>query len=148
MRSYFVVLAAVLLVSTIPARSQTLDDQERCAAQARKAFQEWEADSKKGPLGHLYETQSDYESHYNTKVKKCLMLIENTSTPASGVGNISTSATLMDAYERHVYAYYLWITKEGRKYWEVPPADCELNPVQQQKKICTSREAFDAFVAE
>ncbi len=138
-----------MLASAIPTRSQTLDDQERCAAQARKAFQEWEADSKKGPGANLVQTlSSDYESHYNTKIKKFLMLIVNTSTHGlAAKENYSNAATLMDAYERHVYAYYLWISSPTKKYWEVPPMMCELNPVQQEKKNCTSREEFDAFVA-
>jgi hypothetical protein len=148
MRLRFIVLAAVLLASALPARSQTLDDQERCAAQARKAFQEWESDNKKGPVANLFQTlSSDYESHYNTKIKKCLMLIESTSTMASGNGNITTSAMLVDAYERHLYASYIWITSPPKKYWEVPPTECELIPASQKKKICTSRDEFDAFVA-
>ncbi len=148
MRSRFVVIAVVLLAIAIPARSQTLDDQERCASQARKAFQEWKNESKKGPGANLVETlSSDYESHYNTKIKKCLILIEGSSTLASGKGNISTSATLMDAYERHVYAYYLWISSPTKKYWEVPPMDCELISTFQEKKNCANRDEFDAFVA-
>jgi hypothetical protein len=147
MRSRFVVLLVVLIMSAIPARSQTLDDQERCASQARKAFQERESDSKKGPFGNLSETiSSDYESHYNTKIKKCLMLIENTEWSKTST-NTLVSATLMDAYERHVYAAFSWASREGKKYWEVPPSICDLMPVQQEKKNCASREEFDAFVA-
>jgi hypothetical protein len=47
MKSYLAVLAVVLLAGAIPTHSQTLDDQEKCASQARKAFQEWENDTKK-----------------------------------------------------------------------------------------------------
>ena len=102
MRSRFAALAVVLLASTIPARSQTPDDQERCAAQARKAFQEWENQLKEVPL--IETLSSDYESHYNTKIRKCLIVISGLSTLASGKGSVTTSVTLMDAYERHVYA--------------------------------------------
>ena len=63
-------LALVLLASAIPTRSQTLDDQERCAAQAEKHFRNGKPDSKKGPGANLVQTlSSDYESHYNTKIK-------------------------------------------------------------------------------
>jgi VanZ family protein len=102
MRSRFAALAVVLLASPIPARSQPPDDQERCAAQARKAFQEWENLSKKVPL--VETLSSDYESHYNTKIRKCLIVISGMSTLASGKGSVTTSVTLMDAYERYVYA--------------------------------------------
>jgi hypothetical protein len=107
----FTVLAAALVTSVIPARSQALDDQERCAAQARNTFEEWKNDAKKGPLANIGTIiSSDYESHYNTKLKKCLMLMEATMS----AGNTSNSATLMDAYERRVYAYYLWISRNDK----------------------------------
>jgi len=148
MRSRFAALAVVLLASTIPALSQTPDDQERCAAQARKAFQEWENVSedvsKKVPL--VETLSSDYESHYNTKIRKCLIVISGMSTLATGVGSVITSVTLMDAaYEHYVYAYYIGISSPTKK--EVPPLDCELIPTFPKKKICANRHEFDAFVA-
>jgi hypothetical protein len=143
MRSRFAALAVVLLASTIPARSQTPDDQERCAAQARKAFQEWENQLKKVPL--IKTLSSDYESHYNTKIRKCLIVISGMSTLASGKGSVTTSVTLMDAYERDVFANYIGISSPTKK--EVPPMDCELIPTFQVKKFCANRDEFDAFVA-
>lgn len=146
MRSRFAILAVALIGNAISAHSQTLDEQERCAAQARRAFQEVENQFKTQPLTQTIS--SDYESHYNTKIKKCLMLMERIDTLASGKGNITTTATLMDAYERHVYANYIWISSPTKKYWEVPPAACELFPVRQEKKICADRDEFDSFVSE
>ena len=145
MRSRFAALAVVLLASTIPARSQTPDDQERCAAQARKAFQEWENLSKKVPL--VETLSSDYESHYNTKIRKCLIVISGMSTLATGVGSVITSVTLMDAaYEHYFYAYYIGISSPTKK--EVAPLDCELIPTSSpEKKLCANRHEFDAFVA-
>jgi len=133
----------VLLASTIPARSQTPDDQESCAAQARKAFQEWENVSKKVPL--VETLSSDYESHYNTKIRKCLIVRSGMSTLASGTGSVITSVTLMDAYEHSVYANYMGISSPTKK--EVPPLDCQLIPTVPEKKICANRDEFDAFVA-
>ena len=148
MRSRFVALVVVLLVSPIPARSQTPDDQERCAAQAQKAFQEWENVSenvsKKVPL--VETLSSDYESHYNTKIRKCLIVISGISTLTSGTGSVIISVALMDAaYEHYVYAYYIGISSPKKK--EVPPLDCELIPTFPEKKICANRDEFDAFVA-
>ncbi len=143
MRSRFAALAVVLLASPIPARSQPPDDQERCAAQARKAFQEWENLSKKVPL--VETLSSDYESHYNTKIRKCLIVISGMSTLASGKGSVITSVALMDAaYEHYVYAYYIGISSPTKK--EVPPLDCELS-LTLEKKICANRDEFNAFVA-
>jgi type II secretory pathway component PulL len=41
-------LALVLLASAIPTRSQTLDDQERCAAQAEKHFRNGKPTLRRG----------------------------------------------------------------------------------------------------
>ena len=72
------------------------------------------------------------------------MLIEG----GSRVGKeFSNSRLLMDAFERRVYAYYLWISKEGKKFWEVGPADCELTPSLRETKYCNSEEEFKDFVA-
>ena len=123
------------LIFTASAYAQPLDLQATCATQARKAFNEFEREWKTDPAGKAFKTLSaDYQSHYNTKLKKCLMLI-------TMMGNQSqTSIYLSDAYVRRLYAEYL----SG----EVPPITCELVPSLQQKKYCTSREEFDTFVAE
>ena len=121
------------LIFTVSAYAQPLDLQATCAAQARKAFHEFEREWKTDPKA--FKTLStDYQSHYNTKLKKCLMLI-------TMMGNQSqTSVYLSGAYERRIYAEY----RSG----EVPPITCELVPSLRQKKNCTSREEFDAFVAD
>jgi hypothetical protein len=75
---------------------------------------------------------------------KCLILIEATHNFGK---QISTTVLLTDANERRIYAYYLWLSREGKKYWEVPPAECELSPSVREKTNCTTREEFDAFVA-
>jgi len=123
------------LIFTVSANAQPLDLQATCAAQARKAFNEFEREWKNDPANKAFKTLStDYQGHYNTKLKKCLMLI-------TMMGNQSqTSVYLSDAYERRLYAEYL----SG----EVPPITCQLVPSLRQKKYCTSREEFDAFVAE
>jgi uncharacterized protein YijF (DUF1287 family) len=74
------------------ARSQSLDLQERCASQARKAFEELENDYKaKGDDSLKTVTGApNYQSHYNTKLKRCLMLITRYEH-YSAVGTGSTS---------------------------------------------------------
>jgi hypothetical protein len=147
MRACIVVLATTWVISgNTLGHAQSLDFQAMCATQARKAFQEWEQEFRSGALGKMYVTvSSDYQTHYNTKLQKCLMLIEATRM----LGNqSSTSAILTDAYERRIYASYLWISRENTKYWEVSPTNCELVLSLRQKKYCTTREEFDAFVAD
>jgi hypothetical protein len=140
------IASALACVIAQPTRAQSLNQQARCAAQSQKAFLEWQRDFKSGPAANLASlVSSDYQSHYNTKLNKCLLLIEATSM----LGNQSSnSALLMDAYERRPYASYLWISRENKKYWEVPPTGCELLPSLREKRNCTTREGFDAFVAD
>jgi hypothetical protein len=40
------------------------------------------------------------------------------------------------------------ISRENKKYWDVPPSECELIPTLREKRTCATREEFDAFVAE
>jgi hypothetical protein len=73
---------AILTVASCSsfAYSQPLDLQATCAAQARKAFYEWQAESKKSesfPNTKSQELSNDYQSHYNTKLKKCFILVES-----------------------------------------------------------------------
>jgi hypothetical protein len=137
---------SVFLVFWCEAHSQTLDQQERCAQQARRAFQEIQAEAKiTSKQWGSQEISSDHQSHYNTKSGKCLMLVETTTSHTGG--ETSMSAYLMDANERRQYASYLWISRKGKKYWEVPPTSCELTPSLKEKKLCRSREEFDEFVA-
>ena len=128
------------------ARSQSLDLQERCASQARKAFQELENDFKTESadktLGTVHGT-NNYQSHYNTKLKRCLMLI-NRSDYFSAVGTQSNQWFLVDANERRFYATYGESKLEpGRT--EAHPPTCELTPSIRQKTLCKTREEFDGF---
>jgi hypothetical protein len=141
----WVVFVGIVSCATL-AHSQTLDFQAMCATQARKAFQEWEIERTESAkkFGSTV-VSSDYQSHYNTKLKKCLILIQATTTRGD---QVSTSVHLSDAYERREYAFYLWISKQDKKYWEVSPSSCELIPSLRQKTSCTTREEFDNFVAQ
>jgi hypothetical protein len=141
-----IVLTIMGVMCCAESHSQSLDLQALCATQARKAFQEAELEYKNDPVGKMFTTvSSDYQSHYNTKLKKCLMLVDATRM----VGDqSSTTVYLTDAFERRIYASYLWISQKGKKYWEVPPSTCELTPSLRQKKNCTTRAEFDTFVAD
>ena len=130
---------------TTSATAQSLAEQERCAVQAKTAFQAWETDQKTGDRQFGTSLVSaDYQSHFNIKSQKCLMLIESSSQLGK---QFSNQALLVDANERRVYAYYLWISHEGKKYWEVPPATCDLIPSLREKNTCSTRDEFDEFVA-
>jgi hypothetical protein len=141
-----IVASLAIVTSGTLARSQSIDLQEKCASQARMAYQESEREDRgqSRMLGALATGSSAYQSHYNAKLQKCLMLIDQTQA----VGDqASTGATLTDANERRVYAVYIWLGSENEKHSELPPIVCELIPSFGDRRICTSREEFDAFVA-
>jgi hypothetical protein len=114
------------------------------ASQAQRGFEEYVQEDKMVRFGSGPAVSIDYQSHYNVKIEKCLLLIEATHVVN---GQAGTSVTLSDAYEHRVYAIYMWISRENKKYWEVPPFACDLIPTQRDERYCTSREEFDTFVA-
>jgi hypothetical protein len=132
-----------LLLTATTASAQSLEQQGVCAKQAKIAFDEWNADYTTNKLPK--PVTIDYQSHYNTKLNKCLIYIEATQPAGQG---FLTTAVLMDAFERRVYASYAWSTRPNKKYWEVPPTNSDLIPTSQDKRTCTSKDEFDAFVAK
>jgi hypothetical protein len=129
------------------ARAQSLDQQERCAQQAKRAYAETDAEFEAYNRAATQKTvrfSGVYQSHYNVKLGKCLMLVETRDM----IGSQSiTTAYVTDANERRQYATYFWISREGKKYWEVPPMSCELTPSLREKSFCKTREEFDEFAA-
>lgn len=90
--------------------------------------------------------ESTYQSHYNTKLKQCLMLIKR-SRDFSLDKTMLYEWYLVDAVERRYYAFY----GENMRYEGGPKRtfeSCELTPSLRQKTLCKTREEFDAFVAE
>lgn len=141
-----IVSSIAILTSGTLARSQSIDLQQKCASQARIAYQESELENREQStkLGALSTSSSAYHSHYNTRLQKCLMLIDQNQALGD---QMSTGATLTDAYDRRLYAIYIWIGQESKKHSEMTPIVCELIPSFPDKRNCTSREEFDAFVA-
>jgi hypothetical protein len=129
------------------ARAQSLDQQERCAQQAKRAYAELDAqngaETQKIGLKTVH-ISGDYQSHYNVKLGKCLMLVERSDM--LGAQSITTTY-VMDANERRQYATYVWMSRDGKKYWEVPPMACELTPSLRERRFCKTREEFDEFAA-
>jgi hypothetical protein len=144
-RALAIILIAIAFGSI--ARAQSLDQQERCAQQAKRAYAELDeqngAETQKMDLKTV-NISGDYQSHYNVKLGKCLMLVERSDMLGS---QSITTAYVMDANERRQYATYVWMSREGKKYWEVPPMACELAPSLREKRSCKTREEFDEFAA-
>jgi hypothetical protein len=144
-----VLLAIGFVACGAVARAETLDVQERCAWQARRAFQELESENRAEfrPSASIRPGVSDYQSHYNTKLDRCLMLIHRkTFVPLSAnLSDQQRQSVLVDANERRYYAIYI----ESQLAAEPNPRldTCELIPGMRLKTTCKSREEFDAYVA-
>jgi len=132
-------------MATPDQQTATLDPQERCATQAKRAFEELHANARVG------QTPLDkYKSHYYTKTGKCLMLIESryVDSVATGRVDLHVSASLIDANERRQYAAYEEIRhlNSPAPGGTEPLPRCELTPSLDEEKKCATREEFDAFV--
>ncbi len=136
-----IILIAIAFGSN--ARAQSLDQQERCAQQAKRAYADLETPNG-AEAQKTVRLSGDYQSHYNLKLGKCLMLVERRDMLGS---QSITTAYVIDANERRQYATYVWMSREGKKYWEVPPMACELAPSLREKRFCKTREEFDEFAA-
>ena len=80
MRNFILSAALAALLIASAGHAQTLDQQERCAMEAKGAFQDIEAKDRADEKAvGVTEIASDYQSHYNTKIGKCLMLVEKTA---------------------------------------------------------------------
>ena len=134
-------LTVFLLVGTMWAqtpRAATLAQQKECANQAAKVFQR---DKETGTK----VVTSDYTSHYDPKANICYVRIMQTLMN----GKVpSTSDVVYDAFERRVYANYLWINSEGKKYWEVSPMECAVHPIGKDEITCKSAPEFDELVED
>ena len=101
---------------TDKSRLEDLQLQEKCAEQAKKVFNEY----KSAPLPNIYlknpqprELDTEYQSHYNAKLGKCFMEIKSTILDQQG-GDASFNRFLADAYERRVYADYMWTSRKTK----------------------------------
>jgi hypothetical protein len=144
-RALAIILIAIAFGSI--AHAQSLDQQERCAQQAKRAYAESLAEFEAYNGATTQKTvriSGDYQSHYNMKLGKCLMLVETRDMLGS---QSTTTAYVVDANERRQYATYVWMSREGKKYWEVPPMACEPTPSLREKRFCKTREEFDEFAA-
>ena len=138
-----------LVASGAMARAQSLGIQEQCASQARKAFLELEDENKArhNQSTSIHDGASDYQSHYNRKLDRCLILISRRSVLplATDLSDQQRQSVLVDANERRYYANYV----ETQLATETKPKieTCELMPGMRHKTVCATRAEFDAFAA-
>ena len=126
---------AQLLAASERTKTASLDLQAKCSEQASKAF------AQAGYTAR--DAGAAYQNHYNRKLNKCFIEIENT-TATSGV--VWTHRTLFDAFESKPYGTYAWRTDEKKKYWEVAPVMCEVISPNGEKQPCGSDDEFQNLI--
>jgi len=117
-------------------RTASLELQEKCARQARQDFTQ---------LGWDKDPSASSSNHYNGQLNKCFVLIEDTDTK-SVPDTVISSKHLEDAFEGKVFGDYSWMSQKGKKYWEVPPAECTVTLPSGEQKDCHSSEEFDELI--
>jgi hypothetical protein len=86
---------------------------------------------------------SEYASHYNVKLEKCLMLLSLTAFSHT-TQRVLQTVTLYDAFEHRDYAAF------SRTEIDKPPdapISCKLTPTYSETLYCKTRAEFGAFVA-
>ena len=111
-----------------------LELQEKCAKQAYEAFK---------INGYEQDKMAGFTNHYNEKLNRCFVEIENTSVNS---GTISTYKSVSDAFEGKGYGSYGLHTDKKKKYWEVPPFECKVTLPSGEEQICRSSDEFDALI--
>ena len=111
----------------------SLDLQAACSKQARFEYDE---------NGWRKEQFASFTNHYNERLNKCFMLVENTSEAKPRDGTFFTTMILSDAFEGRVYGQFDWKSDKAKKYWEVKPFDCKVTLPSGEEKACQSADEF------
>jgi hypothetical protein len=128
-------LSAELAANKSEQKGASLEYQEKCAAQAKRTFDE---------LGYKARKLAGYENHYNAKMNRCFVEIDDTDTSYSPT--IWTHKILQDAYEGKMYGQYHWHTMKDKKYWEVPPFQCKVLSLSGEDQSCNSDEEYETLI--
>ena len=148
-RGAIAILGAVAYVAGAPALPETSrDSEEGCARQAETVFRERgyskDITRPKGDMSSSNDVIANFESHYNTVLDKCFVLLEIFGVGVSNAGFQIRS--LLDAYEGRTYAEYAWGPTDSNTSWQVRPY-CRLIPSDNDQSNCHSEAEFNAFIA-
>jgi hypothetical protein len=121
------------------ARQATLAQQKMCADQAQRSFNESDFSKPKKTDTENYQ----YTSHYDAAANVCYIMVSGTY---NGNGKPAASDVVYDAFEGRMYANYVWINTQNKKYWEVPPMICSVKPRGGDEIICHSSDEFETLI--
>ena len=106
----------------------SLAQQKMCDEQAAKKFSE---------NGH--EKYDAYTSHYDPTVNVCYIRVNSTSAKKFPI----VADVVYDAFGGRIYANYMWINSQNKKFWEVSPSTCEIHIPGKPVEKCNSAEEFN-----
>lgn len=112
----------------------TLAQQKMCDEQAGKKFHEDERTALHVGEKPLYS----YTSHYDPMVNVCYVRVHS-----YGGTPLMVSDVVYDAFGGRVYASYIWINSQNKKYWEVSPSECDIDIPGKLEEKCTTDTEFD-----
>jgi hypothetical protein len=112
----------------------TLAQQRMCDEQAGKRFHDDDTDN----LPKSKDLISSYTSHYDPDVNVCYIRIHSIGGKPAMVSDV-----VYDAFGGRIYANYMWINSQNKKYWEVSPSMCEIHIPRKPDETCKSDKEFD-----
>jgi hypothetical protein len=121
--------------------TSSLELQAKCSEQARKFFSD---------MGFAKNDMAGFENHYNSQMNKCFVQVSSSKAFKTDAKKSSstlwTYRNVFDAFEGKEYGSFAWHDKEGKKYWEIPPFQCEVTLPSGEKKFCHSDDEFTDLV--
>jgi len=129
-------IAVLLAEKNANTRPTSLDLQGKCAKQALEAFKQ---DGNEG------QPFTSFTNHYNERLGKCFIDIESMQVDKS-THNPTNVKTVYDAFEGKVYAQYIWVGEQGKKYWEVAPMICKVTGTDGKEQLCHASDEFDHLI--
>ena len=115
-------------------KAESLGLQAQCAKQAKAA---WDS------AGFTDRDFASYQNHYNTRLNKCIVHLENRMVTAKGN---TDNRTIFDAFENRDYGSYIWQSAENKGFNEVPPFICFVLSASGEKQKCNSSDEFDQLI--
>ena len=112
---------------------------DKCEFHADLAVREW-FELRKAEAHfwdeNLEKLTADYHSYYSSRLRHCLVLVEESASSKRGLERVSF---VVDITEQREYAYYLADNNDV--------VVCELKPAITHETFCKTRNEFDNFIA-
>jgi hypothetical protein len=133
-----VVACTIAVVFHSTANAQSPDPQQKCLTEAKRAFEELRREYDIEVRGLQLKVDvglNEYRHYYNSKLKRCLLLVNKNATM---VDETAHTSYLIDT-DRRMYAVYMETNGQVQS--------CTLIQSARQTTACKSRDEFDAFVS-